>query len=288
MNKKPYLINQSPLFKVVGLGQLEHILQIKLVNLGALISDDNYRVWTTSKGREIQQPIKWLAQVHERIARFISRIELPDYVYSQKGRSYIDNAKQHLGLTPLGKTDISNFYPSTTHKMVVDMFIHQFQCARDVARILADICCFRKQHLPTGSKLSGRVAFFSALSMFDEIERTAKERGCKMTLYVDDITISGIGANKKLLCDVRQIVRRHGLKTKCEKTKTFPLNAPKTVTGAIVLGSEIKLPNSRHLKLHAARRALVKSDNFERQRLLLSYRGRLREAGQVLSYKSTM
>lgn len=282
-----YPIQDSRLYKIVGKGQLETLLGIQLEHLDRLLSPDNCRVWINENNREIQQPINWLGQVHKRIGDLLSRIEVPEYVYSQRGRSYVDNARQHTGNVPLGKTDISKFYPSTTRQMVWRMFSEDFKCANDIADILADICCFQQKHLPTGSALSGRIAFFAARRMFDEIYEKATSDGIKMTLYVDDITLSGQDVTKTLVSQVRQTVRRHGLKTKSSKTKTFSANVPKTVTGVVVVGGEVCLPNSRHKKIWEDRRALQKAVGKEKTRLVRSLKGRLQEAKQILASKQS-
>lgn len=111
MVKQRYPLHQSPLYKIKGVGKLEKALNINILKLDHLLEPGNYRVWVNNSGREIQQPIKWLAQVHRRIGDLLSRIELPDYIYSQKGRSYLDNASKHIGNVPLAKTDISNVLP---------------------------------------------------------------------------------------------------------------------------------------------------------------------------------
>lgn len=274
-------IHASRLYKIVGKGQLETLLGIQLEHLDRLLSPENYRVWINKKDREIQQPINWLGSVHKRIGDLLARIEVPDYVYSQKGRSYVDNARQHTGNVPLGKTDISKFYPSTTRQMVWRMFSEDFKCAKDIADILADICCYQQKHLSTGSPLSGRIAFFSARKMFDEIHEKVGSSSSTMTLYVDDITLSGQDVTKKLISQVRQTVRRHGLRTKNSKTKTFAANAPKTVTGVVVVGDDVCLPNSRHKKIWEDRHALKSARGEEKKRLFKSLRGRLQEAKQI-------
>ncbi|MHB1099473.1 MAG: reverse transcriptase family protein [Burkholderiales bacterium] len=283
MAKSRYPLHQSPLYKIVGLRRLEAVLRIDLSKIDRLLAPENYRVWVNDRGREIQQPIKWLAQVHSRIGDLLSRIEMPDYVYSQKGRSYVDNAKQHTGNFPLGKTDISSFYPSTTRQMVWRMFSNEFKCAKDVADILADICCYQQKHLPTGSSLSGRVAFFAARPMFDAASNIADNTGSRMTVYVDDITLSGPLVTKHLLSEIRQVVRRHGLKTKQTKTKTFPAEAAKIVTGAVVVGNDVCLPNARHKKIWETRRAICNTGTSDRGKLLRSLKGRLQEAKQIQS-----
>jgi hypothetical protein len=277
-----YPLHQSPLYRLRGKGQFEKVLGVEWSAVNKLLATDNYRVWENDKGREIQQPLGWLAHVHGLIGKLLSRIELPDYLYSQKGRSYADNAREHVGSTPLVKTDIHKFYPSTTRQMVYRMFVVDFLCAEDIAHCLADICCYRQKHLPTGSALSGRVAFFAARHMFDDIAELAKSEQCRMTAYVDDVTISGTAATKKLLGEVRKLVSRHGYKTKQKKSKTYAATSVKVVTGAVVVGPELRLPNERHRKIWQARQELLRCGREQKAPLLRALRGRLQEASQIL------
>ena len=282
LQRKRYSIDQSALFRIRGKGQFKSIIEVDWDAVPSLLSANVYRVWLNEKGREIQQPIGKLEKVHRRIGDLLSRIELPDYLFSQRGRSYADNARQHVGEIPLFKTDIHKFYPSTTRAMVHRMFFEDFQCANDVAGHLADICCYRQIHLPTGSAVSGRIAFFAARQMFDSISDLAREQGCTMTAYVDDITISGDAASKTLLAEVRKIVRQHGLKTKQAKSKTFSATAAKTVTGAVIAGDQLRLPNLRHKKIHEVRQELSTASSLEKTRIQQALRGRLQEAKQIL------
>lgn len=279
---KRYPLGRSPLYRLRGKGKFETVLGVQWEAIPKLLDVKHYRVWTNDKGREIQAPHGWLAQVHKRIGVLLSRIELPDYVYSQKGRSYADNARAHRGDTPLIKTDISRFYPSVTRQAVFRMFLDDFECAVDVAHRLADICCYKQLHLPTGSSLSGRVAFFAKRHMFDEIAEAAQGVGCKMTAYVDDVTISGATATKTLLGAVRQTIGRHGLRTQGRKSKTYASGAAKAVTGAVVVRDEVRLPNSRHLNIHRARQAVQVAAPTELEHAQRVLAGRLQEASQVL------
>ena len=277
-----YPLHQSPLYRLRGKGQFEKILGVEWDAIGKLLSPDNYRVWLNDKGREIQQPLGWLAHVHVRIRTLFSRIELPGYLYSQKGRSYTDNARQHVGSTPLLKTDIHKFYPSTTWRMVYRMFVRDFECAEDIAHQLSDICCYRQEHLPTGSSLSDRVAFFAARHMFDDIASLAEREGCRMTAYVDDITVSGQSASKKMLGEIRKIISRHGLNTKRKKSKTYAATSAKVVTGAVIAGNELRLPNVRHRKIWETKQDLARAGHCDKTRILRTLKGRLQEAKQIL------
>lgn len=282
MTRKLYPINQSPLFRILGKGQFEKVLDVAWESVPALLQPSHYRVWVNEKGREIQAPHGWLQSIHETISKLLARIELPDYVHSKKGRSYVTNAAQHAKHSQLIKTDIHKFYPSTTRAMVYRMFLGHFQCAPDVANKLADICCYKQAHLPTGSALSGRIAFFAAHKMFDEVNQLTVQENCVMTTYVDDIAISGDGATKTLLGKVRQTISHHGLKTKDKKSRSYAAGAAKLITGIIVVDEEVRLPNIRHRAIHNARRILAKSSSTERPSLEKKLKGRLREAEQVL------
>jgi len=280
--RKRYPLQQSPLYRLRGKGRFETVLGVSWDSVEALLQSDAYRVWTNEKGREIQAPIHWMAAVHKTIGDLLGRIEIPGYVFSQKGRSYADNARQHLGKHPVIKTDIHRFYPSVTRAMVFRTFVRDFECAADVADRLADICCYQQRHLPTGSPLSGRVAFFAARQLFDEIDQLAQRHECKLTIYVDDITLSGPRATKQLLAMVRSLIARHGLHSKAKKSRTFAPGSPKSVTGAVIVEEELRLPNARHRLLYEARQELRVAVGDERRRLQRQVKGREQEAKQIL------
>jgi hypothetical protein len=256
--------------------------------MAALSAGDNYRVFLNDKGRETQQPIGELGRLHDRIGQLLARVATPDYVYSKRRRSYADNAAQHLGHTPLIKADIHRFYPSTTRAMVYRLFLEDFGCAADIANRLADLCCYQREHLPTGSALSGRIAFLAARSMFDEVKAIADREKCKMTAYVDDIAVSGDRATTRLLGEIRQVVSRHGLKTKARKCRTYSASSPKELTGTVIVGGELRLPNARHWKIWQKRKELETAAPSERAGLARSLSGRLQEAKQILCRPSAV
>ena len=280
-NLKRYPLNQSPLYRLRGKGQFADVLGISFTESTRLANSNSYRVFVNQKNRVIQHPTGELKVLHGRIAKLLKRIELPDYVFSQKGRSYVDNARMHVGTIPLVKTDVRQFYPSTTLAMVFRMFSRLFECADDIARQLADICCYSQEHLPTGSPLSGYVSFFAAQSMFDEVNAKAVASGCTMTLFVDDIAISGACANRSLLTEVRHIVRDHGHRTADKKSLTFAASKAKTVTGVVATAEGLKLPNRRHQAIHLARQKLVDAPANEIAHLTKQLAGRIQEAQQI-------
>ena len=100
------------------------------------------------------------------------------------------------------------------------MFRDVFICPKDVATVLGKICSYNG-HLPTGSYISGYIAFFCAKPMFDEIEKICTARNIKMTVFVDDITFSGTAVNQVFLQTIKRVIKRHGFICKRKKTKLY-------------------------------------------------------------------
>ena len=279
--KKQYPIDQSPLFKLTTRKKLSALLRFDLKEFESLIDEKKYRVFKKDE-RDIQHPILDLNRVHKRLANLLSRIAVPDYVHSTRGKSYISNAKQHTGNVPLVKTDVSKFYPSITFSSVNRLFRDLFKCSPDVSFLLAHICCYQGRHLPTGSSISGYVAYFSSKHIFDEIDRLAKSKQCIMTLFVDDITISGKNASKRLLNGTNSVIIQGGLKVKNKKSHCFAAHQPKTVTGVIIVGDSLRIPNKLHQKIWESKEKLVETSiPHERLKLEASICGMSQAARQI-------
>ena len=105
-----------------------------------------------------------------------------------------------------------------------------------------------------------------------------------MTLLQDDIVISGPAASKKMLNEIRTMIRNRGLKAseKRKKTKTYPASAVKIVTGVAIKGVKKTLPNRRR-KLLADAAASVEGSKTRKDiaDAVLKLRGRIVEAEQV-------
>jgi hypothetical protein len=279
-----YPLNQSPFYRLSSKRKLADLLGFDFSDFASLIDKSNYHEFKNKKGRVIRHPLKKgaLDSIHKRVAKFLARVELPNYLYSCKGRSYVLNAAAHAANVPLIKTDISKFYPSTSFSSIFSLFRNRFKCSPDVAWLLAQLCCFNGRHLPTGSYLSGIVAFLAHKSMFDEIYAYSLKHGCTMTCFVDDIVLSGPSATKTLLQEVCEIIRKHGLIANHDKSVTFPANKPRVVTGVVISSSGLSVPNKR-LRVIRSDRELIKQtkDSRVRNRMIETLKGRLQAAKQI-------
>ncbi|WP_077304120.1 reverse transcriptase family protein [Leptospirillum ferriphilum] len=277
-----YPLNQSPFYKLSSKKKLAEILDSDIKILGKLVDGKMYTTFE-NKGRPIQTPIRELKKIHKKIFELISRIEVPNYVHApRKGRSYITNANNHLGNIPIIKTDVCRFYPSVTFDFIFRLFNQTFKCSPDVSWFLSKICCFQGKHLPTGSPISGYLAYFSCKHIFDEIDLLVRSNQCTLTLYVDDITISGKNASKVFLYKVIRVIWNNGLRTKPKKSITFPANHPKTVTGVVISGEKPLIPNRTHKVIWEGRRLLSKIRNpSSRSKIEKSIQGRVQAARQI-------
>lgn len=253
----------------------------QLNKLDDLASYGGYRIFAHKQtGRLIQEPGAALQSLHRQLHRYLARIEVPAYLHSAvKGRSYLTNARAHVGAGPLVKIDISKFYQSVPQHKVMHFFRDVMRCAEDVAGLLANLICFEGK-LATGSAISPIISYYSYKSLFDDLAELAKSRGLIMTCYVDDITMSGANASGELLHEVRTKVFRAGLRA--HKDQRFSGNMPKNVTGVMVDEKGISLPFSRWQKIRAQIREIEAStDPFVRLELYPKLVSRLYEAAQI-------
>ena len=77
------------------------------------------------KRRIINPSTLKLKEIQKRINKSIlNKMSIPKYIFGgAKGKDNVLNAKQHQGKKFKFITDLTNFFPSITNKMVYDMFI---------------------------------------------------------------------------------------------------------------------------------------------------------------------
>jgi hypothetical protein len=164
--------------------------------------------------------------------------------------SYIDNAKFHKNSPYVVTCDIKSFYPSCTREKIFQIFKYTFQTTDDVAWILSRLLSFEDK-VPTGSPSSQIIAFWAYYPTFCKIYNLAEKHNAKISLYVDDITISSTTPiPEQLLVDIKKRLEKVGHTIKNEKTRRYGKDSFKIVTGvAISPKGELKVPNKRREKI---------------------------------------
>ncbi|MEG8223988.1 reverse transcriptase family protein [Sphingomonas sp. HH69] len=212
--------------------------------------------------------------------RYLTRIEAPAYLHSaMKGKSYLSNAVAHVGAGRLIKIDIAKFYQSVPQHKVMHFFRDKLGCSGDVAGLLANLICYQGK-LPTGSSVSPIMSYYTYKTLFDDLAALAARHGLVMTCYVDDITMSGVGATGKVLHEARTMIFQAGLRA--HKDRQFHDGCARIVTGVVVGEQGISLPYARWQKIQQQTRELEAcTDPAEKLRLYPRLVSRLYEATQI-------
>ncbi|MBX3625348.1 MAG: RNA-directed DNA polymerase [Rhizobacter sp.] len=201
----------------------------------------------TPKARDVQEPLGATMHLHYSLVQLLDRIQRPTFLHSAtKKRSYITNADAHRAGHAIVKTDIRKFYESTSYAHVKRFFFQDLGWSHDAARLVARACTVH-DHLPTGSCISPLLSYFVHRKMFASIEELCSRSNVVITLYVDDITMSGLHATTALLHEVKAKIQRFGLVT--HKEKFVAPGTPGVVTGVALDKGQLRLRNKQHQAL---------------------------------------
>ena len=283
--KKYHDAQDSPFFRLKSRAKLASILFISQGKLQALARDrDLYSEFKKPKSsggfREISAPRKDLKAVQARIADLLQRLSPPNYLFAPvSGRSYVDNAAAHLGSDAVRLLDIVDFFPSCTGNKVIWFFHKRMQCSPDVARIVKDIVT-RKESLPQGSPCSPILAYLCYVDMWGEIARVVQTADCTLSVYADDLTISGRFVPESAIWEIKKTLHKHGHQYHIDKERK-KFRKPAEITGVILKQYRIFAPNRLQKKLYDVRRELASAPTNKKADLEAKVRGREAQMNQV-------
>lgn len=125
------------------------------------------------------------------------------------------------------------------------------KCERDIAATITSLACFNG-HLPTGSPLSPILAFYAHYDMWSKIGAVCDLHAVTLTVYIDDITVSGAKVPETVMWEIKRAI--HGTGLRYHKEKAF-VDQPAEVTGVFIEGSQMTAPHRQFKKLRAAEAA---------------------------------
>lgn len=200
-----------------------------------------------AKLRNLAVPVGKLRTIHERIKVHLNRIRQPEYLFSpRKGRGQRDNAEHHAGQIQFLSLDIRQFYPSTTDEHIFRWAYHTAGMRSDVAGLFTKLVAIDGK-MPFGSPVSPVLTTLVHREMFDEIFEICVAHGLKMSVWVDDLTISGLAVPGELIDTIRAVIRKRGFQT---HKILFRLSArPVIITGVPVIKGRVMAPRSLHRRI---------------------------------------
>ena len=299
-----------PLYGIQSKKMLKYVLHIKdgdLLKQDYVVSMISPYVDMSKKPRLIEPPQAELKTVQKRIKTLLGKIEVPDNVFSGiKGKSYSDNARQHLGegTRNLYKIDLTAFFPSISRETAYRFFFEDLCCSPDVAEVLTNLTtidlkkldqkflsevydflaakgvkCYN--HLISGAPTSQILSYLVNHKMFDELQALSDNNDVIMTVYVDDVVFSSEhNISSEFRKTVLSLIRKYNYQVSRKKVKGYSRTYPKLVTG-VIINSEGKatVKNSLRKKIMFEHEYLRNNptDKKSRQRL----RGLVTAARQV-------
>jgi len=141
--------------------------------------------------------------------KILSKIKLPEHIQgSVKGKSNISNAKLHRSKKFHFLTDLSNFFPFVTNKLV---FRTLCSCgfSPSVSRVITQLTTF-KGHLPQGATTSSTLANLVGLKFDIPIIEICQQNNIIYSRYVDDLTFSSDTDFKHVIEDILKIITSQG------------------------------------------------------------------------------
>lgn len=251
--RKTHALEKSSLYRLPGRRRLAELIGLTDAQLRHVTKYSNtlYDEFDQAKKngtgtRHIENPVKQLKHAQGKLAKLLSRITPPDFLFCPvKKRCYVTNAAQHSGHRTIRSLDIHKYFPSTTSRRVFWFFNTIMQCDRDIAGTLTSLTCYR-EHLPTGSPLSPIMAFFAHYDMWNAIAAICRREGLTLTVYVDDVTVSGDKVQDRLIWEIKEVFHGTGLRYHKEKASS---GRPTEVTGVFVTTDGITVAHKQFKKL---------------------------------------
>lgn len=263
INREKHPLDQSPFYKLRSKRRLADLLRISQSELRRMCqtADQVYREFSVPKKdgtlRGVEDPARQLKLVQARIARQLGKIRPADYLFCPvKGRCYVGNAAQHRGNRVVHCLDIRKYFPSTPSRRVFWFFNTIMKCERDVAASLARLATYQG-HLPTGSPLSPILAYFAHYDVWEKIAAICRDNKYTLTVYIDDVTISAENISPAVIWSVKNTIHASGLRY--HKEKLFH-DRPAEITGVIVKGDQLAVPNRQLKKMVNLKMAIRKED----------------------------
>lgn len=173
----------------------------------------------TEKLRTIRPSYKDLKLAQHRIkSRILKPIKLPDNIHGGvNGKSNITNAKAHQGNKYIFVTDLQDFYPSITSKMVYDSFLAQGY-SNHMAGFLCKLTTW-KHCLPQGTPTSTHISNLVFLNTDNFLIEFCKKHEITYTRYIDDLTFSCQQNFQDKITEILSIVTAGGFKLSFRKTQ---------------------------------------------------------------------
>lgn len=200
--------------------------------------------------RTVYEVARELRRLHTEILESLrAQVPINELVFGfVRGRSTLDNARQHHGAHTLLNVDIKDFFDSIREAQVINSF-RSLGTGDEAARLLASICCLQGS-LPQGAATSPFLSNLVCAEMDQRLAALAQRKRAKYTRYADDLSFSG--DTVPAVEQIENVLAAYGFALNPAKTSQRVRGEAQYVTG-LTLGSTlgVRLPRSsrRYLRM---------------------------------------
>jgi len=125
------------------------------------------------------------------IRGLLREVDLPEQIIGgRKGCDLRDFARPHVGRPCILKLDIKDFFPSIGHRLVYHRFTHRLGCSPQVSSLLSRFVA-PDGHAPQGFHTSTDIGNLALLPIVEKLQGVAEQQGFNLTVWVDNIVLSG-------------------------------------------------------------------------------------------------
>jgi RNA-directed DNA polymerase len=206
--------------------------------------------------RVIEAPFPPLKAAQSKLrVTVLDNIPVHSDLHGVRGTSQITAAAVHRSQAVVITMDIKDFFPSVTSTMVKEAL-----ASHSVDSSVADVICrltTRKKRLPQGAPTSpvlARIVITPAVERLRGLLASISP-ACKISVYVDDISLSGPMGLQRAIPTVTKILREHGFEFSEKKTKIRKGDEDKEVLGLRV-SCRLEPGAAFRKKLEVARQSL--------------------------------
>jgi len=217
-------------------------------------------------------------------SRLLRLLRLPATFHGAvKGRSTVSNAEVHVDKELVGSLDIRHYYPSIRHERVLRLF-RNLGCVRNVAALLTRLTTFDYQ-LAQGFPTSPSVANLVLAASWPRLKSIAEIFGVSITIYQDDITISGDNRVYEAVRMVRRVIEDVGFQVHPTKSRIASRHERQSVTGWEV-NEKVNIPREKYERARAPlfqcrMEGIERTMGKGKKEALMQIRGYIAEIGQV-------
>lgn len=216
----------ADVYGLTTLNQLAQVLAESPTQLRELVKTKNsfYEPFVQKgkngkRDRPIDKPVGQLKLVQKKIGdRLLKLYSLSAITYGAVAKkSTRDNAMNHIGKKVVVRLDLVDCFHSIKAEWIYRCFRKRFGCSKSVSKVLTEICTYNGS-IPVGSPLSSMLVNVVLDPLWNKIQAIVEITDHVVTVWVDDIIISGDEA-EKLVNPVKKLVHEHGLRINWDKKK---------------------------------------------------------------------